>query len=80
MAEPVVVREFGSRTDAEMAREMLVANGIEALVVSDDCGSVDPALTFVRGARVLVAPGDVDDALDLLDRAASPEEMTEAEP
>lgn len=67
MAEPVVVREFGSRTDAELARELLVANGIEAFVASDDCGSVDPALTFARGARVLVASEDAETALQLLD-------------
>lgn len=66
MAEPAIVCEFGSRTDAELAREMLVANGIEAFVISDDCGSVDPALTFARGARVMVAAEDLEAALKLL--------------
>jgi hypothetical protein len=60
MNERVVLREFSSRTDAEIVRELLEANGIEGFVTSDDCGSVDPALQFARGALLLV------DAKDLL--------------
>ena len=46
MAQRVVLREFSSRGDAEVVHELLLANGIEAFVISDDCGSVDPALSL----------------------------------
>jgi len=59
MSERVVFREFSSRGAAEVVRELLVANGIEAFVISDDCGSMDPALSFARGVRLLVAADDL---------------------
>ena len=58
MAQPVVLREFSYRADAEIVREFLAANGIEAFVNSDDCGSVDPALQFARGVQLMVAEED----------------------
>ena len=47
----VVLQEFGSRMEAEIVKELLVSNDIEALVVSDDCGTVDPALPGAGGYR-----------------------------
>ena len=58
MAQPVVLREFSYRAEAEIVREFLEANGIEAFVTSDDCGSVDPALQFARGVQLMVAEED----------------------
>ncbi|HKQ62258.1 MAG TPA: DUF2007 domain-containing protein [Candidatus Polarisedimenticolaceae bacterium] len=52
-------REFSSRGEAEIVRELLLANGIDAVVNSDDCGAVDPALSFGRGVQLLVAEEDV---------------------
>ena len=46
LSQRVVLREFSSRGDAEVVRELLLANGIEAFVISDDCGAVDPALSL----------------------------------
>lgn len=59
MSYRVVFREFSSRGEAEVTRELLVAAGIEATVISDDCGSVDPALQFGRGVFLLVSQDDV---------------------
>jgi len=59
------VREYGSRAEAEHACAYLVAHGVEAWIVSDDCGATDPALTFARGARVVVDAADAERA-DLL--------------
>jgi hypothetical protein len=59
LSQRVVLREFSSRGDAEVVRELLLANGIEAFVISDDCGAVDPALSFARGVRLLVAADDL---------------------
>jgi len=58
MSQRIVLREFSSRGDAEIVRELLLASGIEAFVTSDDCGSVDPALSFGRGVQLLVALAD----------------------
>jgi hypothetical protein len=58
MSRQIVFREFYSRGEAEIVRELLLANGIESYVNSDDCGSVDPALSFARGVQLLVAEED----------------------
>ena len=62
MSDRSVLREFSSRGDAEIVRELLLAHGIEAFVVSDDCGSVDPALSFGRGVQLLVGSEDLEEA------------------
>jgi hypothetical protein len=66
MSERVVLREFSSRAEAEIVRELLSANGVEAFVISDDCGSVDPGLSFGRGVQLLVAGVDRDDAVQII--------------
>ena len=58
MSQRVLFREFYSRGEAEIVRELLLANGIESFVSSDDCGSVDPALSFARGVRLFVVEED----------------------
>ncbi len=73
----VVLREFSTRVEAEIVKELLVSNGIDALVVSDDCGAVDPALQLGRGVRVLVRATDAREAHLLL--AAVPTDVEEEE-
>lgn len=73
----VVLQEFSSRMEAEIVKELLVSNGIDALVVSDDCGAVDPALQFGRGVRLLVTAADAHEAQLLL--AAAPTEDEDEE-
>jgi hypothetical protein len=63
----VVVREFSARHEAEIVVGYLRAEGIDAMVYSDDAGSQDPALTLVRGAGVCVPETDEDRARTLLD-------------
>jgi len=58
MADTVVVREFSSRQDAEIVRELLLANGIESFIVSDDFGAMGPSLQFAGGAQLVVAAED----------------------
>lgn len=55
MDEPIVIRRFNYRHEAEIVRSVLAAEGIESYVTSDDCGSVDPALGFVRGILLSVS-------------------------
>lgn len=54
----VEVAGFFYRHEAELARSVLSANGIEAIVTSDDTGGQGPGLQYVLGAHVLVHPGD----------------------
>jgi putative signal transducing protein len=72
MAEPVVLREFSSRNEAEFLREVLEASGIAAFIASDDCGAEGPSLQLSQGARLLVAAEDAEDAEAVI--AASEEE------
>lgn len=62
----VVFREFTYRPEAEIIGELLIANGIDALVNSDDCAGLDPALQFGQGAQVLIAASDLARAEKLL--------------
>lgn len=66
MDERVTLREFSSRGEAEIVRELLIANGIDANLVSDDCGAVDPALQFGRGVQLLVASDDLEKAQEIV--------------
>jgi hypothetical protein len=54
----VEVAGFFYRHEAELARSVLAANGIDAVIVSDDTGGQGPGLQYVLGAHVLVHPGD----------------------
>ena len=73
----IVLREFSSRVEAEIVKELLVSHGIDALVVSDDCGAVDPALQFGRGVRLLVTATEASEAQMVL--AAVPLDGEETE-
>jgi hypothetical protein len=62
----VVIRTVTYRPEADLIRNVLEGAGIEAFVMSDDCGTLDPALSFVRGVHVLVAEDDAERADSLL--------------
>ena len=66
MANRVVLRTFNYRHEAEMVKSFLAARDIESFVASDDCGAVDPALQYLRGAQLLVAEEDLDSAVEVL--------------
>ena len=68
---PVVIREFGDALTAHAARAFLEAHHIPALVLGDDAGGMQPALTYVRGVRLAVRHDDAVRALALLDRPAA---------
>jgi len=68
-AEPVIVRQFMSTIEAELAMGALHAAGIEAAVSADDCGGMRPHLQVGRVA-LLVRPEDVEEAVRILDLPA----------
>ena len=67
-APKVVLRTVSSRAVADMLSNVLAGAGIESFVASDDCGSVDPSLSFVRGVHVFVAEADRERAEELLEQ------------
>ena len=71
MGSRVVLREFSSRAEAEIVRELLHAGEIESAIVSDDFGAVGPALQFGRGVFLLVSEDDLERALGVLADALS---------
>lgn len=63
----VIIRHFGDTFSAEAARMLLEAHDIPSLVMGDDAGGMQPALTYVRGVRLAVREEDAARALRLLD-------------
>jgi hypothetical protein len=56
---PVPVRTFSSRIDADLARELLEQQGIRAYVSADDAGGIDPALQLTQGVSLIVLEHDL---------------------
>ena len=62
----VKIYTFTDRYEADLAQGLLEANDIEAVTYADDCGSVDPALTYARGVRLMVREEDIEKAKEIL--------------
>lgn len=62
----VSIHTFDYRHEAELAKSALEANGIHAIVASDDGGRQEISLQFVHGAQLLVNPEDVTRAKSVL--------------
>jgi hypothetical protein len=67
MSDLKILQIFSSRIEAEIARGFLQSNGINAIIISDDAGSMYPAQDIVSGVRLLVGEDDFQGALELLD-------------
>ncbi|HYL29113.1 MAG TPA: DUF2007 domain-containing protein [Gemmatimonadales bacterium] len=63
----VVVRRFMNEAEADLARAILAANGIEAAVLRDDAGGMIPAMSLMSEIRLVVAPEDAEAAREVLD-------------
>jgi hypothetical protein len=76
------VGSFGSRTEAELARQLLEGAGIHARLRADDAGGLHPELGQVgmyRGITLIVADDQVEEARELL-AAVAPEPEDWEEP
>lgn len=62
----LVVGAFFYRHEADLAAAHLAGSGIPAVVESDDCGAVDPALGFCRQVCLLVPAKLLEQARALL--------------
>ena len=66
--ELVSIGTYSTLTEANLVKAKLETDGIEALVQSDDIGSMTPTMITVRGVRVLVRETDRAAALEILER------------
>ena len=67
MSDLKIIKIFGSRIEAEIARGFLQSNDISAIIISDDAGSMYPAQDIVSGVRLMVSAKDFLEAEELLD-------------
>lgn len=65
-AELVVVRTFGDRIEAEMARSALEAAGIRSMVRGDDCAGLRPHMNLGNGIELIIRAIDRSQALEIL--------------
>jgi hypothetical protein len=63
----VIVRRFMTESEADLARAILAANGIEASLLRDDAGGMLPAMSLMSEIRVVVAPEDAEAAREILE-------------
>ncbi|HLQ22818.1 MAG TPA: DUF2007 domain-containing protein [Gemmatimonadales bacterium] len=63
----VVIRRFQNGAEADLAKAILEANGIEAAVLRDDAGGMIPAMSLMSDIRLVVAPQDAEAAREVLE-------------
>ena len=63
----VIVREFVNEMEALIARSVLEAHGIPAVVLRDDAGGMLPSMHLLYPVRLAVRSADSVQALRLLD-------------
>jgi hypothetical protein len=63
----VVIREYTSELDAQIAQSVLDANGISAAIIRDDAGGMMPSLHLLIPIRLAVRSQDAEVAVRLLD-------------
>jgi hypothetical protein len=64
----VVVHEFGSQPDAELAKSALAGAGIDAMIQADSVGGMRTHVAWSgAGFKVLVREEDAGDARDVLE-------------
>ncbi|MEA3510111.1 MAG: Mov34/MPN/PAD-1 family protein [Actinomycetota bacterium] len=62
MSDLVALAVYSTRSDAEIVKARLVSDGIEAIVIADDEGGLNPGFYSRYGVRVVVASADLMDA------------------
>lgn len=67
MSNLVCVKTFPDHLEADLAKQLLEANGITASVSADDAGGMRPDLAFTSGGvKLFVLDQNADKALELL--------------
>ena len=68
----IPIKSYSSRMDADLAKAVLEANGIEAIVSADDAGGMEPWLATSQHIQILVREEDASVARDLLEEPPPP--------
>lgn len=77
--EMLEIAIYGSRLEAELAKQQLQAAGIAVMVGSDSAGGMIPSLGAAEGHRLLVRAADADRATEVLEAEAD-QVIPEADP
>lgn len=62
----ICIRVFPSRFEAELARGLLEANGVSAIISTDSAGGLRVEMEFALGVRLLVNRNDAAEAAEIL--------------
>ncbi len=66
----VTIRTYVDQTSAEIARGLLEPNGIDAFIMADNEGGLNPGLSFSTGIRLMTHEKHMERAKELLDQDA----------
>jgi hypothetical protein len=58
MERQAAIREFTTRTEAELVRGLLESAGISAWLATDDAGGLYPSFDLSAGVRVMIRESD----------------------
>ena len=64
ISDTACIRTFASRTQAEVARSILDAQGIKSFVAGDDAGGMYPPL--IGGIKLIVSTKDKKKAMEVI--------------
>ena len=70
----VVITEFYTEIEAQIAQSMLGEFGIETYIIKDDAGGMYPFLQLTSGVKLVVDENLAEEALMILEKNESPEE------
>jgi hypothetical protein len=74
MSSPVVIASYANEYEALVAQAVLNAHEIPSMLLRDDAGGMQVALTWLRGVRLAVRHADAVRALHLLEQERTPDE------
>ena len=70
--QPVVVGTYQVEHEAELARAILEAHDVRAVILRDNAGGMLPSLQTLFKIRLVVAPDDAGIARQILDDSVEP--------
>ena len=73
MSSPVVITSYANEYEALVAQAVLRAHDIPSMLLRDDAGGMQVALTWLRGVRLAVRHADAVRALHLLEQERTPD-------
>ena len=71
---PVVISSYANEMEALVAQAVLRAHDIPSMLLRDDAGGMQVALTFLRGVRLAVRHADAVRALHVLEQEDTPDD------